>query len=266
MRSRGDRAPITAFALPLTEELLDRSGITPGMRILVLGRDLSDLALLVAERVGSEGSVLGAHADEEVVSEARLRASEEGFERVGFVVSSLAEVRLDAPVDAVFGRCFLMCEPDPAEAVRRAAAMVQDGGRIVFQEWHYDSITWSETSDWPCVPLYRQFVRWSVEGMRLNNLHLDIGLRLANLFAEAGLPLPALRSDLRMVNGTSALGYAFFESVLRELLPALEGHCAARPQEIDIGGFADRLKAETDAAGGHLFLPLQIGAWTRVDK
>ena len=41
-----------AFAQPLTEELLACSGITPGMRVLVLGPDLADLALLVAERVG----------------------------------------------------------------------------------------------------------------------------------------------------------------------------------------------------------------------
>lgn len=266
MTTLADRAPITAFALPLTEELLTISGITPGMRVLVLGPDLADLALLVAERVGSEGRVLGAYHDGQTVDEAKRRAAEEGFERVEFVAAPLSDVHLGELVDAVVGRFFLMGEPDPAAALRRSAAMLHDGGRLVVQEWHFDSITWNATSDWPDVPLYRRFARLATEGMRRNNLHLDVGLRLVNLFAEAGLPLPAIRSDLRFVNGASSRGYAFFESVIRELVPTIERHGLAGPDEIDIENFADRLKAETAAAGGHLFLPLQVGAWSRVDK
>jgi hypothetical protein len=266
MKTFPGRAPITAFALPLTEELLTCSGITPGMRVLVLGRDVTDLALLVAERVGCEGYVLGAHDDDEAVADARARAADEGFERVDFSAASLDDLNLEEPLDAVVGRFLLMCESDPAEALRRAAGMVHDGGRVVFQEWHFDSITWSETSDWPHIPLYRRFVRLAIESMRRDDLHSDIGLRLANLFAEAGLSLPSIQSDLRIVNGASTLGYAFFESIIRELLPAIERHGLARQEEIDLDNFAARLKAETNAAGGHLFLPLQVGAWTRVDK
>lgn len=266
MKLTNRRAPIAAFAQPLTEELLTASGVTPGMRVLVLGRDLADLALLVAERVGRDGTVVGVHHDGEIVDDARRRAADEGFERVSFVAASLSDVRLDSPVDAVVARFFLMCEPDPVESVRRAASMVHDGGRVLSQEWHYGSMVWKETSDWPYVPLYRSFVRWSSEAMRLEKLHLDIGLRLPNIFAEAGLPLPALRSDLRTINGTFAMGYAFFESVMRELLPTIERHDIANAQEVDVEGFAARLEAETNATGGHVFLPLQIGAWSRVEE
>jgi SAM-dependent methyltransferase len=241
-----------AYAQPLTEELLRASGITPGMRVLVLGRGLADLALLVAERVGARGAVVAAHPDAQIVAAARRRASEESFDGVEFRAEPLERIACASPVDAVVGRFFLMHHPDPVRAIRCAASLVHGGGRIVFQEWHYDSVRWAPTSDWPSLPLYRDFARWSLEGLRRLRAHADMGLRLANAFAQAGLPLPALRTDLRMVHGKGSRGYEFFEAAIRELMPALE-----------IDSFAKRLERETTAARGHVFLPLQVGAWTR---
>jgi SAM-dependent methyltransferase len=188
-----------AFAQPLSEELLISAGVTPGMRVLVLGRGLADVALLVAERVGERGAVIAAHEDPKVVAEARRRAAEEGFDQVDFQAESLDRISLAAPVDAVVGRFFLMYEHDPVGAIRLAADTVHSGGRILFQEWHYESVLWPETSDWPYVPLYRAFARWSIEGLRRQHAHVDMGLRLANAFTEAGLPLPTVRTDLRVV-------------------------------------------------------------------
>jgi len=257
------QAAQAAFAQPLTEELLSAAGITPGMRVLVLGRDLADLALLVAERVGRSGAVLGVNEHPKFIYEARERAAEEGFECVEFRRAFLDELEFDAPVDAVIGRFFLMNEPDPVRAIRAAARNVHDGGRIIFQEWHYDSVLWLDTSDWPNVPLYRHFARWSIESLRRRRANVDVGLRLTNLFKEAGLPLPAVRTDLRVVHGSNALGYAFFESALRELLPTIERCGFAHAYDVEVDTFAERLERETIAAGGHVFLPLQVGAWTR---
>ncbi len=241
-----------AFAQPLTEELLDCSGISPGMRVLVLGRGLADLALLLAERVGARGEVIGSDEDPRVVAEARRRSADECFERVRFVAGPLEQIDLDGEVDAVVGRFYLMDRSDPVRAIRRAAAIAHDGGRIVFQEWHYDSILWAETSDWPHLPLYRQFARRLIEGLRRRRAHVDMGLRLVNAFTEAGLPLPAVRTDLRPVCGPGSLGYAFFEDAMHELLASGERN-----------GIAEQLERETTGSGGHLFLPLQVGVWVR---
>ena len=263
MRTHPTPALEAAFAQPLTEELLACSGITPGMRVLVIGPDLADLALLVAERVGRGGTVIGIDADLRNVDRACRRAEAEGFERIEFRVGELRDLHLDQPVDAVIGRFYLMRDREPAEAVRAAARLVHEGGRIVFQEWHYDSILWSQTSDWPQIPLYRRFARWSIATMRDAGVHVDMGLRLVNLFTEAGLPVPGVRSELRVVHGAGSLGYAFFESALRELLPAPGDRRASSAEALDADAFAQRLERETIAAGGHLFLPLQIGAWAR---
>jgi SAM-dependent methyltransferase len=252
-----------AFAQPLTEELLTGSGVTPGMRVLVLGRGLADLALLVAERVGASGAVIGAHEDPQVVAQAQRRAAEEGFDRVDFRAESLDRIALGGSVDAVVGRFFLMHQPDPVRAITIAADAVYDGGRIVFQEWHYESVLWPETSDWPHLPLYRAFARWSIEGLRRQSAHVDMGLRLANAFTEAGLPLPAIRTDLRTVQGIGSRGYVFFEAAVREALPTLERCGIACAGQVDVDSFADRLERETSAVNGHAFLPLQVGAWAR---
>ena len=252
-----------ALAQPLTEELLGGSGITPGMRVLVLGAGLADLALLVAERVGEHGSVVAAHADGRVVEGAQRRAADEGFDRVSFRAEPLERVALPEPVDAVVGRFYLMHELDPVRAIRLAARMVRGGGRIVFQEWHYASILWAHTSAWPPRTLYRRFVRWSIEGLRHAHAHVDMGLRLVNAFAEAGLPPPIVRTELRVVRSADSLGFAFFEEAIRDLVPTLERCGVVSAGRVGVDTFAQRLERETAEAAGHVFLPLQVGAWTR---
>jgi SAM-dependent methyltransferase len=258
MRLYRPYAAEAAFAQPLTEELLTSAGISPGMRVLVLGRGIADIALLVAERVGPCGTVIGSHEDREVVAEARRRAADECFDRVTFLAEPLERLRLDALADAVVGRFFLMHERDPAATIRRAASLVHDGGRIIFQEWQYDSVLRPATSDWPSVPLYRQFAQRSVGALRGRGAHVDMGLRLINAFTEAGLPVPEVRCEMCVVHGVGSLGYAFFEDELRDLLPANEAQEAAF-----LDGFAQRLERETAGAVGHVFLPMQVGAWSR---
>jgi hypothetical protein len=265
MKALYPQAAHAAFAQPLTEELLAAAGITPGMRAIVLGRGLADLALLVAERVGAAGSVLGLDEHPAVVYDARRQAAEEGFASVEFRRGSLDELTPDDRVDAVIGRFYLNEERDPAGALRRAAALVHDGGRIIFHEWHFGSVQWPQTSHWPDVPLYRSFAQWTLGSLRRRHVDVDIGLRLANLFTEAGLPLPSVRTDLRVVQGPNPIGYAFFEATLRELLPTIERCGLAHAYDVDVDTFAERLQHETIAANGHVFLPLQVGAWTRVN-
>lgn len=251
-----------ALAQPLSEGLLADAGIMPGMRVLVLGRGVCDLALLVAERVGGHGCVVVAHDDPCLVARARQRAAAEGFDGASFRTTALDAVVLDGSFDAVIGRFYLAHERDPIAALRRAAQTVHDGGRIAFQEWHYESMLWSDTSDWPLLPLYRACARWVVDALRRSGVHVNMGLRLANCFSAAGLCVPALSTDLRTVHGENSLGFGFFAAMLHELLPAL-ADCGIAAADVDAETFASRLERETNDARGHAFLPLQVAAWTR---
>ncbi|MBV9102601.1 MAG: methyltransferase domain-containing protein, partial [Candidatus Eremiobacteraeota bacterium] len=217
------RAPYTpAYAQTFTLELLARAGIAPGMRVLVPNAAAGELALLVAERVGATGSVFAIDPDVGALDALRESAERQCFECIEFAAQTLAEFHGTAMLDAVVGRFFLMREADPVGALRAAAGALEPGGRLMFQEWHFESVLWSHTSDWPRLPLYQCFARWSVDALRRSGFHVDMGLRLINAFSEAGLPLPSTRSEACAVQGGGETQYTFFEDTLRELLPAIE--------------------------------------------
>ena len=254
----------STFAQPLTHELLGRAGVLPGMRVLVPGGGTGDLAFLVAERVGESGAVVAIDADGRALRAARRRAREERFEHIEFRALTLGDIGDVEPFDAVVARFYLMYESDPVDALRHAAALVRPGGRVVVQEWHFESTLWPQTSQWPDLPLYRAFAGWAVDALRCSGAHVDMGLRLVNAFAEARLPLPAIRTELCAVQGAGPSGYAFFEETMRDLLPQMERFGIASASDVDVDSFARRLEREAIAARGHAFLPLQVGAWTRV--
>jgi SAM-dependent methyltransferase len=253
-----------ALAAPLTQELLARAGIVPGMRVLVLGAGDGDVALLVAERVGTGGRVVVLDPDDRALAGARAQADEQYFEDIEFREESLATFAPREPFDAVVGRFFFMHEAEPVAQLERAATFLRPGGRMVVHEWHLESILWPHTSAWPDGTAYRPLARASIDALRRNGVHVDMGLRLVNLFAAAGLPLPSTRSELVVVPGASASGPLFFRALLRELKPAeaCPGVPAAERRALDL--LAQRLEDAALTSYGHIFLPLQVGAWTHL--
>src|ERR1700722_16863765 len=215
-----DRHRGGAFAAQLTQELLARAGIVPGMRVLVLGAGDGDLAMLVAERVGSGGRVVVLDADERALAAARTCADEQHFAGIEFRQESLLGFTPREPLDAVVGRFFFMYEADPVALLGRAASLLRTGGRMVVHEWHLESILSPHTSAWPDGAAYGSFARASIATLRRARVHVDIGLRLVNIFAAAGLPLPRTRTELVAVPGASAAAAHFFQTLLRELPPA----------------------------------------------
>jgi len=261
MRSHVPPSARAAFAQPFIEDLVARSGIGPGMRVVVLGAAAGDVALLVAERVGPSGAVFGVDDDPGLIAAARQHAQEQRFEQVDLRSQRLETLEPDGPFDAVFGAFSLTREPDPIETIRTAAGLVRFGGRVVFVDWHFESMLWGLTSSWPGLPSYGQFARWTVEGLRRSGAHADMGLRLVNGFVEAGLPLPHVRTSLRAVAGHCPAGFGFFSETLREQLPALERFGIVTAREAGVDTLAERLRSEANACGGHAFLPLLAGVW-----
>jgi ubiquinone/menaquinone biosynthesis C-methylase UbiE len=217
------------------------------MRVLVPGAGRGDVAFLVAERVGSSGAVLGVDDDAAAVAEARRRARKQRFDQTTFTLQRVSDMQAELPLDAIVGRFFLMRERDPVDAIRAAARLVRPGGRIVFVEWHLESTLWDHTSGWPSSQRYRRFARGALSVLRRKGVHVDMGLRLVNAFVEAGLPLPAVRTDLRAVCADAGASAGPFADTLPELFD----------------GERPRFGRRVLPAGGHMFLPLLVGAWTR---
>lgn len=124
------------YAAPVSEQLIRKAGIRPGMRVLDIACGTGHPALAIAERVGPTGSVLGTDLVEPVVAFARERAREAGLTNVEF--RRVDGETLDVPpasFDAVTMRWGIMFMPSPVEAMKRAHAALKPGGRIALAAW-----------------------------------------------------------------------------------------------------------------------------------
>lgn len=244
---------------PQTERVLRAAGIGPGMRVLDLGSGAGHVARLVARLVGDEGSVLGVERDPRAVSDAAARTTESGIGNVEFVEGDVQVLdRVDGPFDAVVGRLILMYLPDPAAALRRAAALVRPGGVLAVVEADL-------TYDWavPQTPLWSQVREWFLQTLDKAGVEARMGHHLYPCFRDAGLPGPELSLEARLIGGPEAPAWGW-ANLVRGVLPLMERLGVATADEVGPDTLADRLLADTSAAGGVVIGPPLVGAAVRV--
>src|SRR5690348_6863261 len=68
-----------------TRLLLDSAGISSGMKVLDVGTGIGDVAFLVAEQVGPQGTVTGVDMNPAMIEVARQRAQAAGITNVAFL-------------------------------------------------------------------------------------------------------------------------------------------------------------------------------------
>ncbi len=184
-----DRLAAQAVVLrPITERLLMKAGLRPGMRVLDIGCGAGDVSLLVAERVGPNGHVVGIDIAEKAVTLARQRAEALGCENATFYLTADPDCAEEEPFDFVIGRYVVLHQQDPSEFIRAAASRLRPGGILAFHE--IDMRT-----DFATLPVVPQFDAATAEFMRTirdSAPTYDGAGRLIALFASAGLPAPKL--------------------------------------------------------------------------
>jgi SAM-dependent methyltransferase len=231
---------------PYTARFLEDAGISRGMKVLDVGTGPGDVALLVAELVSHEGTVTGIDFNPELIGTARARVSAAGLENVAFVVGDAASVELDRDFDAVVGRCVLFFVREPASLVRRLTGFLRDDGIVAFQE--PANATLAPTS-LPRSPLLEQLWAWILETYRRADMDLYMGLRLRSIFADAGLPAPAMHLDAAVGGGPDWPGYEYMARLIRTILPQITQLGVATEDEVEIDTLADRLRAEVGDGG-----------------
>lgn len=235
----------TRFFGDLTHHVLQLAGIAPGMHVLDVGCGTGGTTFLVARLVGPTGSVTGVDKAPEAIALATEQATSAGLANVHLVTADLATYEADALFDALVGTRILMYFADPAVLLRRLVRFVRPGGVILFQELDIEGAK-SE----PPSPLYeRSFERVRQTFIRAG-ADIRAGLRLAQIFEDAGLPSPQMIHGARVEKGPNAEIYSQLAQVSRLLLPLMELTGVATAAEVEV---------ET------LVAPPMIGAWTRKD-
>lgn len=243
----------------ITEHVMQRAGIKPGMNVLDCGCGVGDVSFLVAALVGSAGRVLGIDRSVAAINRARERAGEAGLQNVSFeVVEDLATFTTRTPVDAVVGRFILMYLPEPAAILSHFARQVRRGGLIVFQE-----LVFSMARSQPSCPLLEKLRGWVHDTFVHAGADVEMGWKLSSTFERAGLPRPEMFLGAPVAAGPDSPMYSYIAETVRSLLPMMEHYGVASAEEVLVESLADRLRIEMTAAGTVCATPCTIGAWIR---
>jgi 2-polyprenyl-3-methyl-5-hydroxy-6-metoxy-1,4-benzoquinol methylase len=245
----------------LTKDVLQRAGLTHGMRVLDIGCGVGDVSLLAGRIVGKGGSVLGVDRSSSSVETARRRVASLGVTNVRFAEAEVATFETDQKFDAIVGRLVLLYLPDPATVLRRLSRHLRPGGIVAFQE--YDM---SEISQAPPSELLMKTRRWILDAFTAGGADVDRGTKLYATFLHAGLPPPSMVATTPVICGPTPAGYEYLVRALRSLLPLIERQGLADVSEIGIDTLAARLRDDAVANARVGFLPRVMGAWARLPE
>jgi 2-polyprenyl-3-methyl-5-hydroxy-6-metoxy-1,4-benzoquinol methylase len=243
-----------------TENALRMSGLRPGMRVLDVGCGPGDVSFVAARLVGPAGAVLGVDAAADIVDLARSRAAEHGFSSVRFQQTTVGDLILDQPVDAVIGRLILMHLPDPVAALRQLAGLVRPGGVIAFSEFDMTG-----ARGVPDAPLWQAARDAIIETFTSMGLDPTFAATLPTLFQQAGLSAPQMALGAPIGGPEHTELIAFVVETLQSLLPAREKlGLVTRDEFTDADALLPLLREELAAGGAVATTPALITAWSRV--
>ena len=125
----------------------DAARIAPGERVVDVGCGCGDTTLVLAERVGDAGKVLGLDVSAPMLARARERAA--GRREVDFLLADASFAPLDAGAwDLVFSRFGVMFFADRARAFAHLGRALGAAGRLAFVCWRT-----AEEAEFLLVPL-----------------------------------------------------------------------------------------------------------------
>jgi SAM-dependent methyltransferase len=127
---------LTEWWRSLTDLIIERADIRPGMAVLDLASGTGEPALTLAPLVGPEGSVTATDVVPEMVAIAADHAAEAGRTNMRFREADAETLPFaDASFDCVTCRLGVMYFADVSRALREVRRVLRPGGRAVFVTW-----------------------------------------------------------------------------------------------------------------------------------
>jgi ubiquinone/menaquinone biosynthesis C-methylase UbiE len=242
---------------PCTERFFREAGIGTCQRVLDLGSGVGDVAMLLAQIVGSSGEVVGVERDPRSIARAKARVGEAGLHNVSFIQCDACEVTNNKPFDAAVGRFILMFLPDPVAVLRSVSQLVRPGGVLAFQE-----PSWA-----PTLAISTHLCLWSAaaslmcETFRRSGANPEMGLALYRIFQEAGLAAPAVRMEIPLGDDSHFIRWMY--DVICSLRPQIQQLNLSVEKLGDFETLLERLQAEVAASNGVASWMAVVGAWCR---
>lgn len=250
------------FLKALTRDVFVRAGLRPGMRVLDFGAGAGDVSLIAAGLVGAAGSVLGLERAPEAVQRARGRMAALGMRNVEIRQGDLEDPAVFAALgtfDAIVGRLVLLHQRDAAATVARLASLLRPGGVIAFHEIEIGAGCWSS----PALPLLDASFGWITGPFLATGMPTDIGARMGDGFARAGLVDTNVMLEGRVEAGPESGAYEFMVRTVRSLLPLALRLGLTTAEAVDVDTLEERLRDEAVASKAR-FIPAFFSAgWAR---
>lgn len=224
----------------ITAQLLQRTQIAPGMRVLDIGCGNGELSRAVAELVGPEGSVVGLDGSPTAIEAARSATQRTGLNNVEYVVRNLSALNFEAnSFDCIVGRRVLMYVPSAQDVLAKLAAMLRPGGRMAFQE-HDATMTPGRTGRWP---VHDQVHYWIWETVRREGANPNLGLALAPMLQKVGMAVQTVWAQAIFAGYEGGVHHPLHEIVefVQSRIVALGVTTA---EEMDVPTLRHRLEAE----------------------
>jgi ubiquinone/menaquinone biosynthesis C-methylase UbiE len=121
---------------PVTQALIDDSGIVEGQTVLDVAGGSGEPSLTIAKTVGATGSVACTDAVAEMVFAAEMEAQRRGLENVKFQQCAADSLPFENnSFDAVVSRLGVMFFPDPLAALREMLRVTKREGAIALAVW-----------------------------------------------------------------------------------------------------------------------------------
>lgn len=179
------RDVIQSAAQPVSLWLVDAIDPQPGHRVLELAAGPGDTGFLAAELIVPGGTLISSDAVEEMVEQARARATEMGIDNVEFQTIDAEWIDLPtASLDGVLARWGYMLLADPATALGETRRVLRPGGRVALAAW-----TGPEENPWASAPTVELVAMGAIDEPDLDEPNMFAfrdPQRIEQLLQEAG--------------------------------------------------------------------------------